>query len=293
MRVLLRRSTRLVLIYTVATSTLIALALLTVLPVNCIYYALDGTGLGHLELAKRSSAWLYTLRDLQGVEPGKALLVVAGEEPLGYEGLEQVLEFVERGGAVIFYGSESAIKKLFEHLGIAVAYLGGIVDPVYSVDEPSLVLVNMVSTNTTLLLDSPYCIQVLGRSEGIDVEPLAYTSAFSYIDSNSDGLYSVGEPLGSFPVAYSIRLGSGELLVFCARGVLTNAVFNYNVKWLEGLADARSVLLDQSWTRTSWLLYLKLLVNTSRGASPLYISLLTAVIVLVAVYAYGKALEKS
>jgi len=294
MRVLLRKSTRLVLVYIVATSALIAVALPMVLPVSHDYYALDGARLGHLKLAKRSSTWLFTLRDLQGVEPGKALLVVAREEPLGYEELEQVVGFARRGGVVVFYGSENATKQLFEHLGIAVSRLGGVVDPVFSVNESSLVLVSTTaSPNTTLLLDSPYSIQVLGRVEGVDVEPLAYTSALSYIDSNSDGEYSVGEPIGSFPVAYSIRLGGGELLAFCARGVLTNSVFSYNVNWLEGLATTRSVLLDQSWARASWLLYLKLVVSTPRGVSPLYISLLVAVLVLVATYAYSATHERS
>jgi len=293
MRVLLRRSTRLVLVYIVATSALIAVALPVILPVSHNYYALDGARLGHLKLAKRGSAWLLTLRDLQGVEPGKALLVVAREEPLGYDELEQVVEFARRGGVVVFYGSESATKQLFEHLGVAVSHLGSVVDPVFSVNESSLVLVSTASLNTTLLLDSPYSIQVLGRVEGVDVKPLAYTSALSYIDSNSDGEYSVGEPIGSFPVAYSIRLGSGELLAFCARGVLTNSVFSYNVNWLEGLATTRSVLLDQSWARASWLLYLKLVVSTPRGASPLYISLLAAALALVTTYAYSAAHERS
>ena len=284
---MLRRGRSLVLVYTIAFSILMTIALLTVLPISHSYYALDGGSRGHSELSKMVSTWLTTLRVLQEVESAKTLLVIAREEPLALDELEHVVGFVKRGSVVVFYGSENAVKQLFEYLGFRAEYLGSVIDPVFSASESHLVLVNVSSLNATLLLDSPYAIQLAGYSEEVVVEPMAYTSMFSYVDSNSNSLYDIGEPIDSFPVVYSIRLGYGKLIVVCAHGLFTNNVFNSNVDWLKSLASEGDVLLDQSWVKASWLLYLKLLMNTPRTISPLYISLLVVAVVLVSTYVYN------
>jgi hypothetical protein len=137
---------------------------------------------------------------------------------------------------------------------------------------------------------SPYAITVIETRGGVQVEPIAYSSPYSYIDEIPNNAYDVGEEINRFPVAYRILIESGELIIFTALGVFTNNVYNYNMGFLQVLRGSREVLLDQSFCKQDYLLYFKLIVNTPRGVSSIYISIITLVLIVV-IYVYRATLK--
>jgi hypothetical protein len=57
------------------------------------------------------------------------------------------------------------------------------------------------------------------------------------------------------------------------------------------LRGSREILLDQSFCKQDYLLYFKLIVNTPRGVSSIYISII-ALVLMVVIYVYRATLKK-
>jgi len=264
---------------------LLVTSLIIVLPVDSNYYVLSSSDMGHSELVNQNASWITSITPLRELNATRTLLVVARSRPLNIRELEQIVEFTSRGGIVVAYGFKDFTESLLRGLGFEVTYLGVIRDPVFSKSNPLRVLVNLTEWNITLLLDSPYTFRVLSYLSSVDLVFTAHTSMFSYIDENENNLYDIGESIGEFPVIYVVRVNSGLIVVVCARGVFTNSVLGDNIYWLEYLADrSRSTIIDQSEFRDNILAYFKLLIFSSRGISPLYVLLMSIIIVVVLYY---------
>jgi len=272
-------------VYLTLILALLVTSLIIVLPVDSNYYVLSSSDMGHSELVNQNASWITSITPLRELNATRTLLVVARSRPLNIRELEQIVEFTSRGGIVVAYGFKDFTESLLRGLGFEVTYLGVIRDPVFSKSNPLRVLVNLTEWNITLLLDSPYTFRVLSYSSSVDLVFTAHTSMFSYIDENENNLYDIGESIGEFPVIYVVRVNSGLIVVVCARGVFTNSVLGDNIYWLEYLADrSRSTIIDQSEFRDNILAYFKLLIFSSRGISPLYVLLMSIIIVVVLYY---------
>jgi len=281
------RSRSLLIVYLALILALLVTSLIIVLPVDYNYYVLSSSDMGHSEIASQNASWITSTALLRDLDAARMLLIVARSRPLNNRELEQIVEFTSRGGIVIAYGFKEFIESLLRDLGFEATYLGIIRDPVFSKSSPLRVFVNLSEWNTTLVLDSPYTFQVSSSSSSVDLMFTTYTSMFSYIDENQNNLYDIGEPIGEFPAAYVVRIGSGFIVVICARGVFTNSVLSNNVDWLNYLAiGGRSIIIDQSEFRDSALAYFKLLVFSPRGISPLYVLLASIIIVVVLYYVF-------
>jgi hypothetical protein len=283
--VVLKRSRVIPALYLALIAALTAFSLVIVLPLNYDYYALSSGLTGHSELAEHGAFWTTT--HSHSLNPEKTILILARSKPLDEGELEEILEFVESGGLVVAYGSVDFVESLLRGIGFDTVFEGFTRDPVFSSGDPSRVLVNASPWNTTIVLDTPYIIQVTGNSSMSEVVFTGYTSVFSYIDENKNNLYDIGESIGEFPVIYALRIGSGLIVIACARGVFTNSVLGDNSYWLDELnSGGRVIALDQSEYKSNPLAYIKLLVLSPRGVSPIYITIVSILIVVVLYYVY-------
>ena len=281
----LRKNRKILAVYIALIAALTASSLVIILPLNYEYYALSSSLSGHRGLAERGASWT-TLRS-ESLNAEKTVLILARVSPLSNSELEEILEFTKSGGLVVVYGSPDFVESLFRGMIFNTVFLGFTRDPVFSDRDPSRVLVDASLWNTTIVLDTPYVIQVTGNWGISEVVFAGYTSIFSYIDENQNNLYDIGEPLGEFPVLYVLRIGSGLIIVACARGVFTNSVLDDNLYWLEQLtSEGRSVTLDQSEFRSNLIAYFKLIVFSPRGVSPIYIIIVSVIVVMVLYYVY-------
>jgi len=283
--VVLKKNRKILAVYIALIAALTASSLVIILPLNYEYYALSSSLSGHRGLAERGASWT-TLRS-ESLNAEKTVLILARVSPLSNSELEEILEFTKSGGLVVVYGSPDFVESLFRGMIFNTVFLGFTRDPVFSDRDPSRVLVDASLWNTTIVLDTPYVIQVTGNWGISEVVFAGYTSIFSYIDENQNNLYDIGEPLGEFPVLYVLRIGSGLIIVACARGVFTNSVLDDNLYWLEQLtSEGRSVTLDQSEFRSNLIAYFKLIVFSPRGVSPIYIIIVSVIVVMVLYYVY-------
>lgn len=281
----LKKNRKILAVYIALIAALTASSLVIILPLNYEYYALSSSLSGHRGLAERGASWT-TLRS-ESLNAEKTVLILARVSPLSNSELEEILEFTKSGGLVVVYGSPDFVESLFRGMIFNTVFLGFTRDPVFSDRDPSRVLVDASLWNTTIVLDTPYVIQVTGNWGISEVVFAGYTSIFSYIDENQNNLYDIGEPLGEFPVLYVLRIGSGLIIVACARGVFTNSVLDDNLYWLEQLtSEGRSVTLDQSEFRSNLIAYFKLIVFSPRGVSPIYIIIVSVIVVMVLYYVY-------
>jgi hypothetical protein len=286
----LRKKPRIILLYAIVLGALIGLALFTIIPARRDYYALDPEEYGQSEIAK-STTWILGLQNLGIYNSLNSLLIIARDSPLKESELSELQSFAENGGLILVYGSWSALKSILGYFGVTAEYKGRIIDPVFNTNNPDEVIVYLNTYNTSIVIYSPYAITVTETRGGVQVEPIAYSSPYSYIDEIPNNAYDVGEEINRFPVAYRILIGSGELIIFTALGVFTNNVYNYNKGFLQVLRGSREVLLDQSFCKQDPLLYFKLIINTPRGVSSIYISII-ALVLMVVIYVYRATLKK-
>jgi hypothetical protein len=276
-------------VYLALIAVLIAISLIIVLPVNYEYYALSSEERGHRDLLNKGITWIASISSIRGLNANKTLLIIARSTPIVTSELSVLLEFTSSGGIVIAYGSREFTESILKGLGYEVTYRGPVIDPIYSVNNPSRVLVYSLQWNTTVVLDTPYVFNVTGISSRGELLHTDYTSMFSFIDEvEENGVYDANEPIGEFPVIYTIKFNSGLIVIICAHGVFTNSVLGENTNLLNRLAIGdRIVILDQSEFKNSLLAYFKLLIVTPKGVSPLFILIVSLIVAVVLYYAYS------
>jgi len=263
---------------------LVVVSLIIVLPVNYDYYVLSSSEYGHRDLYGQEASWITSITSLRSLNAARTVLVLARNTPLDSAELEEIYGFASRGGIVVTYGSREFTESIFRGLGFEATYLGFIRDPVFSKSNPLKVLVELSYWNITVVLDTPYVFNITGTSSRGELMYTANTSIFSFVDENNNKLYDIGELLGDFPVVYIVRVNSGLLVIMCAHGVFTNSILSNNILWLECLTNrGKSIVVDQSEFKSNLLAHFKLLVFTSRGASPLFV-LVVSIIILVILY---------
>ncbi|QOR94893.1 hypothetical protein IMZ38_02985 [Thermosphaera chiliense] len=279
----MRRKPSPILAYSVLLGLLTALSLIAVLPTNLDYYVLDTGDNGYSTLCHESSLTLYSLKELEKNQAESALLVVGRDRLLDKGELDYVINFSEKGGLAIVFGTPEVILQLLKTLGLDAELEGYVYDPVFNAGDSRTVVAWDTRLNTTLVIDTPFALR-LPSTPALAVHPIIYTSNFSFIDEHGDGLYTVGEYLGEVPVGFEIEVGRGFMLIVSAKGVLTNRVLEFNRDWFSAVRAGRSILIDQSWVRPNLLLYMKSLLHGQHGISPFYLAFITLIATVAIIY---------
>lgn len=214
-----------------------------------------GSGLSRLARAGGASLVL-SASDLGRLDPSKYVLVLS-EGDRSRLPIDSVAEFVRDGGVVVaWYGRYSL--ELAERLGAPLRVSGApVLDEVakYGDRFTPLAFLEGNASGPAFALRRPRALE----SAPPGVACLLATSPFSFLDEDGDGLYQVGERMGSFCVAVEVESNRGALVLFLSENSLANDLFDANRAVLGLLAPGRGIAVDQSVQAENPLELLKIL----------------------------------
>lgn len=226
-----------------ASLAVVLLALLTIialLPSSTAYSILCSGSEGHSRLYENTKpVILLSYSDLESLPPNRTVLVAAVTREWGVQQALYLKHYLENGGTAIIYGNPNILGRNLVLLGINVSVESTtIYDQVLSYRNRLYPRVELPKYNTSIYVYKPFVIKG-------DLDPVGYTSIFSYADLNGNGHYDLGEPIDSFPVAFEARVGLGKVLIVSAPRVFTNDLFDLNKDLLHVLSNNKTLVLDQ------------------------------------------------
>ncbi|MEM0037549.1 MAG: DUF4350 domain-containing protein [Zestosphaera sp.] len=217
---------------------------------------------------------------LRDVEALKTAYLIIRSKSVASNEIEEITNFLSRGGYVVASGTPEFIGSLIKHLNITMKVEGGtICDMVYNYGDRFHPLGFSSYCNTIVVPYVPYHVV----TEGLVV--LSYTSNFSYVDVDEDGYMDINEPLGPFPLAVLADVGEGRLVFISSPHIFTNKLLNLNREFIQCILGGRNLIIDQADVRQSFLEYFRLLVST-RGVTYYMFVFLAIVLSLVIYYVF-------
>lgn len=174
-------------------------------------------------------------------------LVIAGPSR-GFSDVEigVLREFLGRGGTIVIledYGSQGYI--LARRLGLNVEpHPGILLDPLFYYKDYPLAKVTFWG-NVTAYFNYGTAFR------GYNGTCIAYSSRFSFVDFNGNGVYDGGEPSGPLCVAVEARIGLGRLIVVADSSIAINSMFTLNTELLRSLLrEGSTYILGDRWDRS-------------------------------------------
>lgn len=171
-------------------------------------------------------------RDLQRVkvlEPANTLAIVVGPtKPFSRGEADLLREFLENEGTMLLVDNTGRGNLLLEQLGVPARFDEGyLLDPLFYNKQSRFPLIYSFAPDpltggvNTCLLGNPRGLTI--RDKNI-VRSLAYTSPFSFLDSNGNGVKDLNEKQGPFVVAATLKMGLGRLILLSSPDMLTNSL---------------------------------------------------------------------
>lgn len=166
------------------------------------------------------------------------------------EELVQLEQYIENGGTLYLADDYGYGNQALERLGVSARFSGEILldqlshynsqwlprlsrfndDPLFE-DVDSMVL-----NNATVLT-------------GVEAEDvLAYSSSFSFLDSNENEELDEGEVTGPLPVMASYSLGQGRVVLIADPSLFINGMYEQdeNLTFIQNMSASAEVYIDQS-----------------------------------------------
>ncbi len=220
----------------------------------------------------------------------KAVLIEIPYEPLSEQELVKLSDFLTDEGVLILMDDYGYGNMLLEHLDLSVRFANTpLLDPLFCYKNKWLPKITNVSQ--TLGVE---CI-VLNHATALvnvskEVEVVAWSSSFSFLDTDGDSYWSEGEPIGPLPVSALTRVGGGLLILVSDPSILINSMIDMadNRMFLSALIDlggrGREVLLDTSHVPETTLEEAKAVLKSVRDflALPCITPPVVAVIIVIA-----------
>ncbi len=158
--------------------------------------------------------------------PADAALVLIPYIELDTEELAAVGRFVSGGGTLLLMDDYGYGNQVLSYLGLDVRFsnqplldtlfnlknlrLPRIIDFTPEVKEAGIYII--VLNHATALLDVP------------ESDAIAWSSAFSYLDTDENETWEEPEPEGPFPVAAQLPVGGGEVIAVADPSIIINSI---------------------------------------------------------------------
>jgi len=207
------------------------------------------------------------------VNPSSSTLFLIGPtKPFSKAETSVVNAFLERGGIVVVMDEYGSGNELLAELAVQASFTGyEMRDPLFRGKDSRLARIidlkpSLYTANVSSLMLN--CAATLWIStEDKRSEVLAYSSYFSYLDENLNGLPDEGEPKGPFPIIARIAWKNGTLILVSDSSLFINAMIDEadNNNFLSDLAAYRQVLIDTSHWEISRLTLFKAQLTEAYG----------------------------
>ena len=190
-----------------------------------------------------------------GLDPATdAVAVIGPSEPFTASDGKVMGDFVRGGGILLLADDFGTGDSLLAAMGAQSRISGKLVLDLSFDKRPEFpvcydIRTDQLTTNvTTLQLNHASSVTL-----GATATAIAYTSPASWLDSDGNGEYDVGEQMGAFPVLARETLGSGTIVLLSDPSVLINGMTGYldNARFADNLVThlctARSsIYFDES-----------------------------------------------
>ena len=174
--------------------------------------------------------------------------------------LERLRRYVEKGGTLILADDYGYGNDVLKHLGVPARFQGvPVLDPLFNYHSAVFALATNLAPSPITEGVSSIAFNYGTVLEGEGLNEVAFTSGFSFQDSNNDGVHGVGEPRGPFPVVAYTTVGAGRLVLIADPSIFVNTMFGAkdNATLTRNLihtaGDDPMVFIDQSHLRFSRL----------------------------------------
>lgn len=253
-------------------------------PSTTSYSIVNHGGDGLSKLKEAYEALVVTdLSMARNTDPLNTAYLIIRSSDASSSDVEVITQLVSYGGYVVVSGSPEFIKSLSRYVGLNLNITNStIYDMIYNGGNRFHPLGFSSHCGNTLITYKPYYVLLS------EVEVIAYSSNFSYVDLNGNGYMDIEEPLGSFPLAASLSLGKGRLILVFSPRVFTNELFESNKGFIDCIVSSRKLVVDQTEIRSDFIEYLRVLVSIYEASYPV----LVFIVFILCVVAYHALREK-
>lgn len=208
--------------------------------------------------------------------PKSVALILVPYTPLEDSEVASLESFVKNGGVLIVMDDYGYGNTALEKLNIGIRFTGKpLLDPLFNYKSPVLPKCIKFSEEIgdvkSMVLNHGSTLNTAGN-----VEVLAWSSSFSFLDSDGDSEWDQGEPQGPFPVAAEVRFGEGWLIAVSDPSIAINSMLDMDdntlfIRKVLELHGVVTVLIDQSHIPVSRLDEAKGMLQTlySYASSPI------------------------
>jgi hypothetical protein len=206
--------------------------------------------------------------------------------------LEQLDNFLTLGGTLVIMDDYGYGNDVLGYLGQEAVFTNEmLMDPLFNYKNERLPTITdfepvpMTEGIESLILNHATTLGGVNETQVV-----AWSSRFSFLDLNNNDMFDEGESRGPFPVAATLDLDEGFLVIISDPSMLINSMegMGNNRQFIENIIDMNSpnaeLLLDQSHLPEASLDEAKGILETVRSwiSAPLGISILVIVSIILA-----------
>lgn len=201
-------------------------------PVDDPYSPLNTQWNGTSELATRGfvpvSAGLG--RILSSTDAPAILLEIGPSRQFTTADADSIRDLLAKGGLLVVADSYGSGNQLLELLGLPVKFDGRLLtDPLFYRKQPVFpVCFDLAPSAYSAGLDKLVLnyATVLNITDQAEVSVLASSSAFSFLDSDRDGVKDPEEPSGPFPILAEVGMSKGKVVLFTSPASFANGMIH-------------------------------------------------------------------
>jgi len=169
---------------------------------------------------------LYSYSEPLNAQQTSLLVIVGPTVPFEETESARVLSFLDSGGDVLLADDYGSGNGLLQSLNVSARFSGmPLADLYFYSKSPIFPLISdfvqdPVTRNlTVVIMDHPSYIENTNMSS---TKALAFSSAFSFIDSSNSGAPLPGEKTQPYPVIATVQVGNGLLILVANAHMFTN-----------------------------------------------------------------------
>ena len=167
---------------------------------------------------------LETLANLPSDAENSVLLVIPSLE-FADDDVARLGSYLQVGGTLILADDFGHGNAVLDGLGIPARFNNALLaDPAFNTRTPSFPLARNVEQSAFTEGVSSLALNYATTLEGEGLTMVVFSSAFSFLDLNDDGMRNSDEPLGPLPVAGYMPAGSGTLILLSDPSAFINTM---------------------------------------------------------------------
>lgn len=204
--------------------------------------------------SKQTNAKTITTLDTLPTEPKGTTLVIVPYNQFTSTELLKINTYVANGGTLILLDDYGYGNQILNSLNTDITFDGQpLIDPLFNYQNKKLPKItdftpNPTTTNvTSIVLNHATILQVTDKSK-----VTAYSSSFSFIDTNNNQVWDKNETTGAQPVVAYQKIDQGYIVTISDPSILINSVINLedNNQFIKNLLSFQTanpeVYIDQA-----------------------------------------------